>query len=138
MNEQEARTITAQATGTLVAQYAEAVQLGEDWVVVMALNVSPSDGSEATHQVFTNEEVWRTATYMKHAMKFLNAYVIYSPSQKVAMLYIDGRPANTNTLHFDTIPRRKEIAAWVEIYLNGELNNVLADMYANGITELAA
>ena len=141
MNEQEARTIAAQATGTLVAQYAEAVLLGNpgwDWVVVLALKALPGDGKETTHQVFTQKAEWNTATYKKRAVKFLNAYAIYSPSQKVATLYIDGKPANANTQHFQTIPTQKEVAAWVEIYLNARLNSILAEMRANGITELAA
>lgn len=139
MNEQEARTIAAQATGTLVAQYAEAVQLGNpgwDWVVVLALKVMPSSGTEDPYQVFSQTAEWNTATYMRPAVDFLKAYAIYSPSQKVTTLYIDNQPANTNTLHFDTMPTTKEVAAWVEIYLNGRLNSVLADMRANGITEL--
>ena len=139
MNEQEARTIAAQATGTLVAQYAEAVQLGENWVVIMALNALPSDGTATTHQMFTNEEEWRTATYMQHP-EGTGAHAIYSPSQKIAVLYIDNKLANTNTLHFKTMPTRKEVTAWLDLYmnaLNARINIVLAAMYANGIAELA-
>ena len=137
MNEQQARDIATQATGTLVAQYAEAVQLGEDWVVVIATKAKPSDGTMPSHQVFGTRREWNATTYTRHAPQ-LNSYAIYSPAQGVAVLYIDDHPANTNALHFATIPTTKEVAAWVEIYLNRRLNSVLADMHANGITELAA
>lgn len=137
MNEQQARDIATQATGTLVAQYAEAVQLGEDWVVVVATKAKASDNTMPSYQVFGSRMEWNAATYTRHA-SHLGAYALYSPSQQVAVLYIDNQPANTNTQHFQTIPTQTEVAAWVKIYLNARLNNVLADMYANGITELAA
>lgn len=135
MNEQEARTITAQATSTLVANHAETVQLGKDWVVVIATKAKTSDNTMPSYQVFGSRMEWNAATYTRHA-SHLGTYAIYSPSQQIAVLYIDNQHADTNTMHFQTMPTTKEVAAWATLYLNARLNSVLTAMHADGITEL--
>ncbi len=127
MNEQEARTIAAQATGTLIAQYAEAVQLGENWVVVIATKAKASDNTMPSYQVFGSRMEWNAATYTRHA-SHLGAYALYSPSQQVAVLYIDNQPANTNTLHFQTMPTAKEV---------GKCRGKPGFMHAAGMHQLA-